>query len=78
MKRSEMIEILENMSFDYYAWHSVSPEEVLDVLEKAGMLPPSKTIMIPCNNRDVLEGIHLAKSAHSWDDEDEVRGSKAT
>ena len=30
----------EGTKDNYYAWYYISPEEVLDLVEKAGMLPP--------------------------------------
>lgn len=45
MKRSELIEFLTNEGYKSpngkYSWYYITPEEVLDILEKAGMLNES-------------------------------------
>lgn len=60
MKRSEMIEIIQEyidnqVYYDYY----VNPESILELIEKAGMLPPR--CKLP----------KLGISDNAWEPEDE-------
>ena len=75
MKRSEMVDLLYRHLESYagMVYHGLNvedaPEELMKEIEKAGMLPPPKSIVIEYSNQDQLKGLRLYRDECSWEEE---------
>lgn len=74
MKRSEIIELMIQASKEYSPRKPVNQHQmnvILETMEKAGMLPPSRWRPMNWrqNNQTYSQWLELPKKIHEWDQE---------
>lgn len=77
MKRSEMLEMIQNVIEHYHSDSDLSIQEcVLQMIEREGMSPPKYTERLPANSRQLSFGIWetldvcMVREVIGWEPED--------
>ena len=76
MKRKEFIDKVLDISLDRLGGIQVINNEreiidnIIDISEELGMLPPSNNYIVRYGSQEMLDGIKVMVESHSWEPEE--------